>query len=113
MEAQRSAVTEFLEPIGLAVKYGEVFAKNDIDMETLVELTQDDLDELGLSLGAQLRILRALEQRAAAPSTPHQVTNADTRYFFLVEIPIPPTSSAASQGPSYVSFLNCAQRFLC
>jgi len=40
-----------LEEIGLA-QYADLFVRNDIDWEVLPELTEHDLEKLGISLGA-------------------------------------------------------------
>ena len=42
----------WLEQIGLA-QHAEAFAANDIDLDVLPELSDEDLKELGLSLGPQ------------------------------------------------------------
>src|SRR6516165_10816599 len=67
----------WLERIGLA-QHAETFAANDIDLDVLPELSDEDLKELGLSLGHRRRLLRAIVQRrgesvvAAAPETPRR-----------------------------------------
>ena len=40
----------WLEEIGLA-QYADLLVKNDIDWEVLPELTEQDLEKLGVSLG--------------------------------------------------------------
>ncbi len=40
----------WLKEFGLG-RYVEVFVENDVDLHTIPELTDDDLKELGLSLG--------------------------------------------------------------
>jgi predicted ATPase/class 3 adenylate cyclase len=65
----------WLEQIGLA-QHAETFATNDIDLDVLPELKDEDLKELGLSLGHRRRLQRALAERTservvdAAPETP-------------------------------------------
>ena len=65
----------WLEQIGLA-QHAETFAASDIDLDVLPELSDEDLKELGLSLGHRRRLLRAIVQRrnessvGAAPETP-------------------------------------------
>ena len=65
----------WLEQIGLA-QHAETFAASDIDLDVLPELSEEDLKELGLSLGHRRRLLRAIVQRTsesvlgAAPDTP-------------------------------------------
>src|SRR6266478_6440624 len=69
------ALRLWLEQIGLA-QHAETFAANDIDLDVLPELGDDDLKELGLSLGHRRRLQRALAEGTserivdAAPETP-------------------------------------------
>jgi len=59
-----------LHRLGLA-RYADVFRDNAIDLEILPQLTEADLEKLGVLLGHRKRILRALEDlRAAAPPAP-------------------------------------------
>jgi class 3 adenylate cyclase len=53
----------WLQQIGLE-QYAETFAANDIDFDVLPELSDQDLKELGLSLGHRRRLQRALAERA-------------------------------------------------
>jgi class 3 adenylate cyclase len=53
----------WLEQIGLA-QHAETFAANDIDLDVLPELSDEDLRQLGLSLGHRRRLLRAISERA-------------------------------------------------
>src|SRR6516162_5726277 len=67
----------WLEQIGLA-QHAEIFAANDIDLDVLPELSDEDLKELGLSLGHRRRLQRALAEQTsedaigAAPETPRR-----------------------------------------
>ena len=54
-----SEIAKWLEAIGLGEHAG-LFAENDLDVDLLAELTDDDLKELGLSLGHRKRVLRAV-----------------------------------------------------
>lgn len=49
----------WLERIGLG-QHAEVFAANDVDWAVLPDLTETDLERLGLSLGHRRRLLKAL-----------------------------------------------------
>ena len=51
----------WLEAHGFA-EYAEVFAENDVDLEVLPELRDEDLKELGVSLGHRSRLLKALRE---------------------------------------------------
>src|SRR6516165_6432445 len=65
---------DWLDQIGLA-QHAEIFAANDIDLDVQPELSDEDLKELGLSLGHRRRLQRALAERTsedaigAAPET--------------------------------------------
>ena len=43
-------IAQWLEGLGLG-QYAEAFAENDIESKNLPRLTEDDLKELGLSIG--------------------------------------------------------------
>jgi hypothetical protein len=52
-------VASLLRDLGLE-QYVETFAENDVDGDVLVELTEEDLATLGVSLGHRKKILRAI-----------------------------------------------------
>ena len=56
---------QWLENIGLG-QYEEIFAANDVDFDLLPELGDEDLKELGLSLGHRRRLQRALPRHPPA-----------------------------------------------
>lgn len=58
------SVSNWLSRQGLG-QFAPVFAANDVDLDTLSELTYDHLREMGLPLGACLRIHKALEKHVA------------------------------------------------
>ena len=59
----------WLETQGLR-QYAPTFSANDIDLDVLGELTDADLDQLGVSLGHRRKLLRALAAlRAQPPAT--------------------------------------------
>jgi class 3 adenylate cyclase/ABC-type lipoprotein export system ATPase subunit len=73
-----SDIDIWLQSLGLE-KYGEVFASHDIDLTVVPDLTEQDLEKLGLSLGhrrkfiaaaARLRAVAAPPAIAAAPGQP-------------------------------------------
>src|SRR6516165_10360982 len=73
-------IADWLEKLGLG-QYAHRFAENDIDFTVLADLTDQDLEKIGVaSLGHRRKLLRAIaelkgapEPRAAAtaPVTPH------------------------------------------
>lgn len=50
-------------------QYSDSFEANDIDLDILSELTEPDLEKLGLSLGNRRRLMKAIAERAAWEST--------------------------------------------
>jgi class 3 adenylate cyclase len=48
-------------------QYADAFAANDIDFDILGELTEGDLERLGMSLGNRRRLMRAIAERGSAP----------------------------------------------
>jgi len=57
-------VSEWLLELGLG-KYTEAFAANDVEFEVLSELSDDDLSQLGLSLGHRRKFLKAIAKPTA------------------------------------------------
>ena len=58
-------VADWLERLGIS-EYAERFAKNDIDASVLPHLTDQDLKELGVSLGHRRKMLAAIGELTAA-----------------------------------------------
>ncbi len=52
-------ITEWLENLGLG-KYQKAFSENDIDIDVLAHLTDQDLKDLGLSLGHRRKLIAAI-----------------------------------------------------
>ncbi len=68
-------VEEWLKGLGLG-QYAPAFAENDIDFAILVQLTEVDLKELGISsLGHRKRLLAAIAERGV--TSPSSVVHAD------------------------------------
>ena len=70
-------IGEWLRSLGLE-KYGAVFRDNEIEVDVLPELTELDLEKLGLPLGPRKRLLKAIatlaaEQKLAVSSGPPPV----------------------------------------
>jgi class 3 adenylate cyclase/predicted ATPase/ABC-type transport system involved in cytochrome c biogenesis ATPase subunit len=59
----------WLRSVGLE-QYAERFAKSDVDMEVLQDLTEIDLEKLGVSLGHRKKLRRAIEALSAAAAGP-------------------------------------------
>ncbi|MCW5622676.1 MAG: guanylate cyclase, partial [Burkholderiales bacterium] len=66
------SIRQWLESIGLE-QYAEAFEENDVDAEILRDLSEDDLQRLGVSLGHRKRMLRAMQADAStSEASPRQ-----------------------------------------
>jgi len=83
----------WLHPIGLE-ELADTLAANDIDLDLLPELSDEDLKELGLSLGHRRRLLRAIGEMTSA----QQPTAASA------------TAAASDSGPAADSTARVAER---
>ena len=84
-------VAVWLRDIGLQ-QYEALFRENDIDAEVLSDLTDADLEKIGVSLGHRKRLLKAV----AALASPAAPLPAAT--------PIPPVADAAERRQLTVMF---------
>jgi class 3 adenylate cyclase/tetratricopeptide (TPR) repeat protein len=62
-----SDLRDWLRGHGLE-QYADTFEANDIDLDILAELSEHDLEQLGVSLGNRRRLLKAIAGGAAAPA---------------------------------------------
>ena len=64
----------WLRSLGLE-RYEAVFSENEIDLDLLSELTEGDLEKLGLAMGPRKRLLKAItdlsDTTATGPAAPH------------------------------------------
>ena len=68
-------VGAWLEGLGLG-RYADVFAEHDVGFDVLADLTEEDLAQLGVSLGDRKRLIRAiaaLDQATPAERPPPSV----------------------------------------
>jgi class 3 adenylate cyclase/predicted ATPase len=82
--AAMQQIAEWLEKLGMS-EYAQRFIENRIDFEILSDLTDQDLEKLGVVLGDRRKMLRAIAkletataQRSDAPSAPATSTAAQT-----------------------------------
>jgi hypothetical protein len=59
--ASMQQIVDWLERLGL-VQYAQRFAENDISFSVLPDLTDQDLKEIGVSLGHRRQLLRAIAE---------------------------------------------------
>jgi len=68
------SVRAWLESIGL-VQYANLFEEQAVDFDLLTELTEGDLQKLGIAmLGHRLRLLKAIAILSGKPSARHEAT---------------------------------------
>jgi len=86
-----SDLDSWLQGLGLE-KYSDILASHDIDMTVVPDLTEQDLEKLGLSLGHRRKFiaaaakLRGVAASAAVPSTPPQAAAVERRQVTVVFI---------------------------
>ncbi len=90
-----SDVGGWLDELGLG-QYAAVFAENDIDREVLPDLTEPDLEKLGISLGHRKKLLRAIAALAPGERSPEQ----------------PPVVATSDKAPSGYTPKHLAERIL-
>src|SRR6202007_3091095 len=66
---QGATITEWLASLGLS-EYAQRFAESDIDVAVLRHLTDQDLKEIGVSLGHRRKILASIAELPAPTSAP-------------------------------------------
>src|SRR5215472_9514898 len=59
-------ISDWLKKLDMS-EYVERFAENDIDVDVLGELTDQDLEKLGVSLGHRRKMLRAIRELCRPP----------------------------------------------
>jgi SAM domain (Sterile alpha motif) len=64
-------IADWLEKLGMS-EYAQRFVENDVDISVLRHLTDQDLKELGVSLGHRRRMLAVISQLSGAPHSPHE-----------------------------------------
>jgi len=62
-------IADWLKKLGMS-EYAERFAENAIDLSVLPDLTDRDLEKLGVLLGHRRKMLRAIAQLGNAPAAP-------------------------------------------
>jgi class 3 adenylate cyclase/predicted ATPase len=72
-------IAEWLQKLGMS-EYAQRFAENRIDLSVLPDLTDQDLEKMGVVLGDRRKILRAISLIASeAPAVPQQATAVEER----------------------------------
>jgi class 3 adenylate cyclase/predicted ATPase len=72
-----STIGEWLVSLGMA-EYTQRFAEERIEIDVLLELTDQDLERLGIPLGHRRRMLKAIRELAQPPATAPRVAAAES-----------------------------------
>ena len=83
-------IADWLEKLGMS-EYAERFAENKIDVSVLRHLTDQDLKDIGVSLGHRRKILAAISEVAAATAADAETSSS------LSRSPKTPPSAAKSR----------------
>src|SRR4029077_741161 len=67
-------VSDWLEKLGMS-QYAQRFAENDISFAILPDLTDQDLKEIGVSLGHRRQLLRAIAELKGGETVAPKLTN--------------------------------------
>ena len=95
----------WLKEIGLA-QYSDLFAANDIDWEILPDLTEHDLEKLGVSLGHRKKLVKAIQARCGPlrditlsvdPPPPAGAQNAERRHLTVLFCDLVGSTSLSAQ----------------
>ena len=71
-------IADWLEKLGMS-EYAQRFAENDIDVSVLPHLTDQDLKDIGVSLGHRRKMLAAIAELAGAAPTPPEPLRRPSR----------------------------------
>jgi class 3 adenylate cyclase len=99
-------IADWLEKLGLS-EYAQRFADNAIDPSVLPDLTDQDLEKIGVLLGHRRKILKAVAALNSAPAAQTEVAKA-TRPIPAPPTPSPPIEPASATGERrYLTVLFC------
>ncbi len=95
-------IARWLEALGLG-QYAETFARNDIDLEVLPDLSDDDLKDLGLTLGHRRKLLKAIaappaeQEHATAPEPTRSKAEAERRQLTVMFVDLVGSTALSQQ----------------
>src|SRR5215470_7776984 len=89
-------VADWLEKLGLS-EYVQRFADNAIDFSVLPDLTDQDLEKIGVLLGHRRKILRAIAAFDSGPAAQNDAAKA-TKSSATSLTPAPPIGMAGASG---------------
>src|SRR5690348_4699888 len=96
-------IVEWLQQLGLG-QYAQRFTENDISFSVLPDLTDQDLKEIGVSLGHRRQLLREI---ANLSKTVHAAPSAPLRPAPPIAAPIVTPPAEAAGERRYVTVMFC------
>src|SRR5215467_2220745 len=96
-------VSDWLEKLGLG-QYAQRFAENDISFSVLPDLTDQDLKEIGVSLGHRRQLLREIANLSKGV---HAASSAPSRPAPPITVPIVTPPAEAAGERRYVTVMFC------
>jgi class 3 adenylate cyclase/tetratricopeptide (TPR) repeat protein len=94
-------MADWLEKLGMS-EYAKPFAENRIDFSVLPDLTDQDLEKLGVLLGDRRKMLRAIANLDNTPAAPPRAAAS------APSLTVPPLSEAAGAGERrYLTVMFC------
>jgi class 3 adenylate cyclase/predicted ATPase len=94
-------IADWLEKLGMS-EYAKAFAENRIDFSVLPDLTDQDLEKLGVLLGDRRKMLRAIANLDNAPAAPPRAASS------VPSLTVPPLPEAAGAGERrYLTVMFC------
>ena len=99
-------ITDWLEKLGLS-EYAQRFADNAIDLSVLPDLTDQDLEKIGVLLGHRRKILKAIAALDSGPAAQSDAAKA-TKPSAAPPTPAPPIDAAGATGERrYLTVMFC------
>jgi hypothetical protein len=99
-------IADWLEKLGMS-EYTQRFAENRIDFSVLPDLTDQDLEKLGVVLGDRRKMLRAIAAMAGVPAAGAPPAPATT---YVMQVPAASPVSAAAEATGerrYLTVMFC------
>src|ERR1700740_959320 len=90
-------IADWLEKLGMS-EYAQRFAENRIDFSVLPDLTDQDLEKLGVVLGDRRKMLRAIAALGSAAAA--ESTLAPTKSAAILTQTAPPQPTSTKRPPA-------------
>src|SRR6202043_2004462 len=99
-------IADWLQKLGMS-EYAQRFADNAIDLSVLPDLTDQDLERIGVLLGHRRKILKAIAALDSGPAAQSDAAKA-TKPSAAPPTPAPPIDAAGATGERrYLTVMFC------